>query len=53
VLSSITPVILPIIGQHSPYLLSAYPAFFTIVSVVCAFLATVRLLPLEDIRETV
>jgi hypothetical protein len=50
---SITPIILPIIGQYSPYLLSAYPLFFAIVSVVSAFLATARLRPLEDIREAV
>jgi len=52
VLSSITPVILPIIGQYSPYLLSAYPVVFAIVSVVSAFLATAYLRPLADIRET-
>jgi hypothetical protein len=53
VLSSITPIVLPIIGRYSPYLLSAYPVFFAIVSVVSAFLATAHLRPLEDIGEIV
>jgi MFS family permease len=53
VLSSVTPVVLPIIGQYSPYLLSAYPVVFATVSVVSAFLASAHLRPLEDTRETV